>query len=578
MNALRTIYRHLRPYRFRLLLALGGTALFTVCSLLTPLLIRHLVDKVILPGRWEALPLIALLIFLVPATSSAIRYLNVHLIMLTAHRFVAGIRLRMYRNILRLGPRYHGEHPSGALVGRMMDDVNMLQRLLTGETVQLLVDVIVFGVAISVLFMLAWKLGLILLVTLILYAVGYRIFATRIRLASQAYRGLYDEITGRLQETLQGVRQVRIYNRGHSENQLFLNRTSNSLDKLLESNMSATWLGIWCNGIAGFGSTVIAASGALLILRGEMTYGDLYAIDNYVWMAVHPVIRLTTVVARLAETFVSLGRIVEVLDTQPDIQVRPGARPLPAGPGAVSFDRIDFAYTPDQPLFTQVSLDVPAGMTVALAGHTGCGKSTLTALLMRYWDVQGGAIRIDGHDVRELDLRSLRARFGVVPQHQTLFEGTLAENIAYGMPRATRAQIEDAARLAEAHGFAVELPNGYDTIIGSGGVQLSVGEKQRISIARAILRDPMILVMDEVTSALDSESEALIQKALRRILQGRTSFVIAHRLSTIENADRIVVMDQGRILEVGTHHELLARGDSRYRGYVMQLRGGGETP
>ncbi|MCE9614577.1 MAG: ABC transporter ATP-binding protein/permease [Lentisphaerae bacterium] len=576
MHALKIIARHLRPYRVRLLLALIGTALFTFFSLLSPLLLRHLFDRVIQPGHWETLQVTALLILLVPLTSGAIRFFNVHLIMLTANRFVSGLRLTMYSKMLTLGPRYHGEHPSGVLVGRLMDDVNMVQRLLTGETIQLLVDIIVFGFAITVLFVLAWKLALILSVTLVLYVVVYKVFAGRIRGASQAYRQLYDEISGRLQETIQGVRQVRIYNREESENALFLSRTESSLEKLLISNMSSTRLSVWCNGIAGYGSTVIAATGAYLVLRGELTYGDLYAVDNYVWMAVNPVIRLTTVVARLAETFVSLGRIAEVLEAAPDIQTPPAAPRLRRGRGAIRFDGVHFGYSPDKPLFTNLSLDIPAGMTVALAGHTGCGKSTLTTLLMRYWDVTGGAITIDGVDIRQVNLQSLRARFGVVPQQQLLFEGTLAENIAYGLPRAPRPRIEEAARLAEVYQLAMDLPNGFDTIIGPAGVQLSVGEKQRVAIARAILRDPMVLIMDEATSALDSESEALIQKALRRIQQGRTSLVIAHRLSTIENADRIVVMDQGRIVEIGTHTELLARDQGLYRGYVMQLRSGGE--
>lgn len=576
MKAFPIIYRHLRPYRARLLLALFGTACFTVCSILSPLLIRHLVDHVIRPAHWEALGVTALLILMVPVISAGIRYANVHLIMLTANRFVVGMRASLYAKILHMGPRYHGEHPSGTLVGRMMDDVNMVQRLLTGETIQLLVDVIVFGFAMTVLTVLSWKLAAILAVTLVLYVVAYRVFARRIRGASLAYRGLYDEITGRLQETLQGVRQVRIYNREDSESALFEQRTASSLEQLLVSNMSSTRLGVWCNGIAGYGSTVIAATGAYLVLRGEISYGDLYAVDNYVWMAVHPVIRLTTVVARLAETFVSLGRIAEILDAEPDIRSRPDAPALPRGPGAVSFRGVGFGYSPDQPLYDGLSLEIPAGMTVALAGQTGCGKSTLTTLLMRYWDVQRGSILIDGIDVRDVSLPSLRAQFGVVPQQQVLFEGTLAENIAYGMPHATRAQIEEAARLAEVRQIADDLPNGFDTIIGAGGVQLSVGEKQRVSIARAILRDPMVLIMDEATSALDSESEALIQKAMRRIMKGRTSIVIAHRLSTIESADRIVVMDRGRIVEVGTHTELLARDHGLYRGYVTQLRGGGE--
>jgi subfamily B ATP-binding cassette protein MsbA len=572
MKKFRTLYGYLRPYRRRLLLAFAGTAAFTVFSLLPPLLMRRLIDKVLRPHRWAALPVTVLLILLVPFTSALVRYANTHVIMLAARRFVAGIRLRMYQRILHLSMRYHSEHPPGMLVGRLMDDVNMLQRLLTGDTVQIAVDVIVFGFAMTVLFLLSWKLAFILSATLVLYVAAYRVFSARIRGASHQYREVYDQITGRLQETLAGVRQVRIFNREDTESALFLQRTARSLEHQFATNMSSVGLANACSAIAGYGSTFIAALGGYFILKGEISYGDLFAIDSYAWMAVNPVIRLTNVAAQLSETFVSLGRIVEVLEAPADIQSAPHAPRLRRGAGAVSFRGVHFSYIPERPLFQGLSLEIPPGRTIALAGHTGCGKTTLTSLLMRYWDVQQGAILVDGADIRSVDLRSLRSRFGVVLQQPVLFEGTLAENIAYGRPDVSRKRIEEAARSAEIYDMAMELPGGFDTLIGTAGVKLSLGEKQRVSIARAVIRDPMILVMDEATSSLDSESEALIQKALRNVLKGRTSFVIAHRLSTIVSADLIVVMDEGRIAETGTHRELLARGDSLYRSFCMQLR------
>jgi ATP-binding cassette subfamily B protein len=296
-------------------------------------------------------------------------------------------------------------------------------------------------------------------------------------------------------------------------------------------------------------------------------------------MAIHPAVRLTTIAGQLSATFVSVDRIGEVLAEPVDIQSKPDAPKMPRGNGAIEFRDVTFRYEADTPLYENLSLNVEPGTTVALVGHTGCGKTTLTTLMMRYWDIQGGQILIDGISIRDVELRSLRRLFGVVLQDPIIFDGTLAENIAYGQTGATRAEIQEAARAAEVWELAQSLPDGFDTIVGKHGVKLSVGEKQRVSIARAILRDPTILVMDEATSALDSESEALIQKSLARVLKGRTSFVIAHRLSTITKADMIVVMDAGRIVETGTHEELLATEGSAYRRLHDELlsRGPGES-
>jgi ABC-type multidrug transport system fused ATPase/permease subunit len=315
-----------------------------------------------------------------------------------------------------------------------------------------------------------------------------------------------------------------------------------------------------------------------MVLHGRISYGDYLAIMAYVWMSIDPVTRLTNMAGQLAETMVSVRRIAELLSEEPEITSP--ARPvrLARVSGRVEFTDVHFAYEAESPLYRGLSLTVEAGATVALVGPTGCGKSTLVSLLMRHWDVQKGRILIDGVDVRERDLRELRGQFGVVLQDPVVFDGTLAYNIAYGAPHATAAEIERAARTAEIHELAMSLPDGFDTLIGSEGVKLSVGEKQRVSIARAILKDPAILIMDEATSALDSHSEALIQRALERVLKDRTAFVIAHRLSTITSADMIVVMDKGAIVEQGTHAELMriegGLYERLYRELLGELRGG----
>ena len=454
-----------------------------------------------------------------------------------------------------------------------MDDANMMQRLLTGDTIRLIVDLVVFIFSLTVMFTLSPMIGGILCGLLFFYFLAYRFFSRRIRGSTQAYRISYDRIAGRLQETIEGVRQVRIYNREDWENTLFLGRTEESLTKEIETRMSSISLSTVCTAIAGLGSALIAGIAAYYVLIGRLTYGDFLAINSYVWISINPVTRLTNMAGQLSETFVSVERIAEILNEVPDIRSQPELPPMPEVRGSVEFQDVHFRYEPNVPLYQGLSLKIRPGMTVALVGPTGCGKTSLTSLLMRYWDIQRGRILIDGIDIRSVELASLRSLFGVVLQSPIIFDGTLAENIGYSSPNAPEEEIIKAAKAAEIHDMAMALSEGYQTLIGTEGVKLSVGEKQRVSIARAILKNPTILIMDEATSALDSDSEALIQKALGKVLRGRTSFVVAHRLSTVTSADLIVVMERGRIIERGTHDELMEMDSGLYRKLYRELQG-----
>jgi subfamily B ATP-binding cassette protein MsbA len=511
---------------------------------------------------------------MVPILSEAVRFINVRAIMYMAHRVIADIRLAMYDRILQQSLRYHGEHSSGTTVSKLMDDVNMVLRLFTGETLNMFVDVIVLLVALAIAFSISPKLSLVLCLVLIFYAIAYRIFAGRIRAATESYRKVYDVIAGRLQETVAGVRQVRIYNREQWEDQIFRSRVAESSERALATSMGSVNLGTACSAISGFGSTIIYGMAAYMVLRENLTYGDMLAFNAYVWMTMNPVVRLTNMAGQLVSSMVSVERIVDVLEAKNEITSPPNAPPLPAGGGQVDLENVWFGYETDKPLYQGLNLHVEPGSTVALVGPTGCGKTSLVSLLMRYWDIGEGRILIDGADVREVDLPSLRSVFGVVLQDPVVFDGTLARNIAYGRPDATREEIENAAKAAEIYNMAMALPDGFDTVIGKKGVKLSVGEKQRVSIARAILKNPRIMIMDEATSSLDSQSEILIQRALANVLKNRTSFVVAHRLSTIVSADQIVVMSAGQIVQQGRHEELLA-ADGLYRRLYDQLRGQG---
>ncbi len=577
MNTAREIVPFIKRFRRRVTLGVIGTCGFTLLSALPPLLIRSLVDKVIEPKTWHLLPLMAGSILMAYLLSAAVRYVSSMSIVGTTQRIVAMLRRHMYDHILRLGMRYHGENTGGMVVNRLMSDTGQIERLVSVETLHVLADVITFAFSLVVAFTISAQLSYILCLILLLDFAAAKFFSRRIRRAGESYRGHMDAISGRLQEILAGAKQVRIYNRESWETANFLERSTESLKKSFSASLNSLGLSITCTAISGFGSTAIIGLGAFMALRHEITHGDLIAFNTYVWMAVTPAINMATMAGQLAETLVSAERVGAVLAEEPSVQSAPGAPRIERGPGGVEFRDISFSYSEDTPLFRGLNLKIEPGSAVALVGSTGCGKTTLVSLLMRQWDLVDGSILIDGVDIKSVELESLRRLFGVVLQHPVLFEGSLAENIAYGATHASRAEIEAAARTAEIHNLAEALPDGYDTLLGSKGVSLSLGEKQRVSIARAILKDPAILILDEATSALDSESEALIQKALAKALTGRTSMVVAHRLSTIVGADKIVTMNQGRIVEAGTHEELMAIEDGLYRSLYIKLQGNEES-
>ncbi len=567
---------YLRPFKKRLLTAIAATALFNVLALCPPLIFRYLIDRVVATEQWHRLAAVLIIYALTPVLAHVIHFANTQNIIYVAHRFVAGLRLAMYRLLMHLSMRFHTENPTGGKITRIMDDTETVQQLVNGQTIQLLGDMLVYLFSVVVAVSIHPLLGMLLVLVTLLYAGAYRFFSRRISKATHSARRINDELVGRLQETLEGIRHVRIFTQEEQERETYLQRTAEGLSHHFTSGINTVSLSAVCNVIAGYGSTVIYGLAGYFVLQGTMTLGDLLALNTYVWMALHPALRLTSFAGQFAQIRVSLERIAEILNEQPDVDPNADAPSIECPHGNVEFRNVSFRYEADQPLFDGLNLNAKAGKTVALVGHTGCGKTTLTALLMRMWDVQEGAILIDGTDIRQINLRSLRRLFGVVLQSPVVFEGTIAENIAYGRPAASAQEIEDAARAAEVLEFAGRMPEGLQTALGSYGIKLSLGQKQRISIARALLRNPRILVMDEATSSLDSEAEAAIQRALKRVLQGRTSFIVAHRLSTIINADAIVVMQHGKIIEEGSHEQLMTNPDGYYRMLYEKMRESGK--
>lgn len=560
-------------------MAIALTMMYTALSLTPPLAMRYLFDRVVTPAlhgrqeRWILLPLALLMVTLLPLLVAGLANFNRIFIAAIGQRIVVGLRTSFYQHVLNLDMRFHGKFGSGMLMNRLMGDVGIVQNLVTGETLGIVSNCVALVFCLGFSFYLNPVLALALLISVGLCAVNYFKFAQLIRRANLELRDVMDEVSGQLQERLAGVRLVKTYCRERDETSAFLASTDRALQFGMRSQMLSVSLSATVRLIGGIGSTVVFCGGVWYNLAGTMTFGDLQAINTFFWLAMNPAINLTMVASTIVQAMSSLDRILEITRQQPDIRERPGAYEVEQVTGDLYLEEIHFAYEKDSPLFQGLTLHMPAGKMTALVGHTGCGKTTVTSLLMRLWDVQGGRVTIDSHDVRDLTLRNLRNHIGVVTQESIIFEDTIRNNIAYSDPEATQEQVEEAARAAQIHDVITALPDGYQSRLGKGGIQLSVGQKQRINIARAILRKPAVLIMDEATSSLDTESEQAIQQALREILHGRTSVVVAHRLSTIVEADQIVAMDHGKIFEKGTHDELMQIEGGFYRRLYEELKG-----
>jgi len=573
VHTFRRIWRWLRPYRHWVLVASLFTGLGCILNLLAPLLVQELIDQVITAGNWERLAFYPLALFAVFVGQAVLGMVNGLVISHVGQSLVRNLRHEVYDKLQRLGLSFYDKTPTGSIIARIMDDVGAIQMFVTGQSFSILTDLATTVAITILLFTRNFRLALIMLAIVPLYALNFRYFMTQIRQTSQVIREKMDVLFGHLKEKLDGVLVIKAHATESSERTGFVAELEDAHGpRVRESRLRASF-GNLSGAISGVGTSLVFGVCGFEVLAGRMTPGEVVSTAALAGLLFGPIARLADLAYVFEQAGASVDRLGEILDLEPEVAEPTNPEPLVRACGHVAFDRVGFGYVPGQPVVWDIRLDLQPGQKVALVGPTGCGKTTLVNLLLRFYDPTWGEVRLDGTSLRNLASADLRRQIGVVLQEPMIFRASVADNIRYGNPQATDEQVEAAARAALVHDFASALPQGYKTIVGEGGHKLSQGERQRLAIARALCLDPALVIFDEATSSLDSASEALIQAALVNLLRGRTALIIAHRLSTIVDSDQIVVMEGGLIIQKGSHAQLMANRDGLYAQLCLRQFG-----
>lgn len=571
MYVLRRLLKYVRPY-WRVLAGASALLLLrTGLNLLPPLVQRRVVDQVIAQRDLSILGLAIAALVAIHAVSQAASFGDMYLRHTVGERFIFDLRVRIYDHLQQLSLSFFEDTSTGELMSRVTNDVNALEQFVTHGVALTLVDLLRLLGASVVLLVLNWRLALITLIPLPFIGAGLWVFNHRARPIYRRVRDRLGDINAALQDKLAGIRVVQAFEREEEELRHFRGVSRDYLQERIGA--IRTWSVFFpaLHFVSALGGALVLGFGARMVVNEQLTLGTLVAFLSYIVSFYEPVRRLTEVDNTFQQAIAAGERIFELLDRRSEIQNAPDAIALDQIQGEVVFDQVHFRYGDGDKVLDDVTFHIAPGETVALVGPSGAGKTSIANLLCRFYDPDSGRVLVDGHDLRQLQVQSLRQHIAVVLQDTFLFNTTVCDNLRYGNPLATDEEMVEAAKTAHAHDFIRDLPEGYDTRIGERGVKLSGGQKQRLALARAILADPRILILDEATSSVDAEAEYLIQQALEQVLVGRTAVVIAHRLSTIRDADKIIALEDGRIREVGSHTDLLSRDGLYSQLYQRQL-------
>jgi ATP-binding cassette, subfamily B, bacterial MsbA len=571
MKEFRKILKYAKPYTKSLIFAFLCLALTSLINLVLPLIVRNMINAVIVLKNNAVLDSLAWDLIIIIGLQAAFAVTHNYIFGFVGHRMTTDFRIEFFSHIQSLSLRFFQERRVGEILSRMSNDISVIQNALVTIPIALLRQSITLLGAMAIILYLNWKLTGLILIILPPLMIFARVFGRRLKTISEQLQDQVAQAVVVLEEVMSSIKIVKSFTREPYEQSRFQEKIETAFERAVDKLKVSSFFGPFILSLTFLVSALLIWYGGYQVMQGTTTPGELAAFFLYALIIAGPIGTFVRLYTQIQEARGAIQRVYEILDTPPIIQNPEHPVKIEGITGGFQFENVDFGYQGTSQVIHNASFKVLPGQTVALVGPSGAGKSTIIKLLLRFFDPDSGIISLGGHDIRKLDRKSFLSQIALVPQETLLFGGTVRENILYGKLDATEPELEEAAQKANAHEFILDMEKGYDTIVGEKGTKLSGGERQRIAIARAILKDPKILVLDEATSSLDNRSESLIQEALETLMAHRTTFIVAHRLSTIHKADQIIVLDKGRIIETGQHEDLMNQKGLYHTLYTMKM-------